>query len=327
MATSMLADITGIGAAARTPYDPVTRLPPGSGTGKVFLVTGGHGGIGLATTKFLALSGARVLIASRTKSKVDAAIDELVEEHGDEMRARLVHVELDLANLEQVKRCGQEVLKAERRLDGIVCNAGIMALPYELTKDGVEQQFQVNYLGHWLLVQVLLPLLESTADLAGRPSRVVALSSFAHNFISLYPFASLSFASLADVNRTYYSPWIRYSVSKLSAIYFARELNKRVESGKVKALSVHPGFVSSNLYEAHPGARPLLKHFIGLNEGAYSSVYAVADPEVEEKALWGEYLVPFCKVKEPRGGKDAVKEKELWELSEATIREKVGEWR
>ncbi|BGP18279.1 hypothetical protein JCM10213_007910 [Rhodosporidiobolus nylandii] len=326
MLPAIISEVVGAGAAARTPYDPLERLPPGSGAGKVYVVTGGHGGIGLSTTKYLALSGARVLIASRTRSKVEQAIEQLVKDHGEELRSRLAYVELDLASLKQVVKAGEEVLKTEERLDGVVCNAGIMGLPYQLTEDGVEQQFQVNYLGHWLLVQKLLPLLEKTADLTGHTSRVVNVSSFAHNFVSLYPFAMLSYASKADINCSYYSPWIRYSVGKLSQIYGARELNRRVTSGKVKALSVHPGFVASNLYEAHPLARPALKYFIDINEGAYSSVYAVADPEVEEKQIWGEYLVPFCKVKEPRNGKNEVKERELWELSEAICREKVGSW-
>ncbi|GAA5874481.1 hypothetical protein JCM8547_007373 [Rhodosporidiobolus lusitaniae] len=323
---TLFSEIFGFGAATATPYSPRERFPPGSLDGKVFLVTGGHGGIGLSTTKFLCVAGARVIIASRTKSKVDKAIDELVAEHGEELRSRLSYEELDLCSLKQVSKCGDEVLRKESRLDGVALNAGIMAMPYKLTEDGVEQQFQTNHLGHWLLVQKLLPSLEKTADLTGHPSRVISVSSWAHNFISLYPFASLSYASLADVNRSYGNSMIRYSVSKLSNIYFANELNNGVTSGKVKALSLHPGFVASNLYDVVPLARPGLRFFINIDEGSYSSVYAVADPEVEEKKLWGEYLVPFCKVKEPRNGKDPVKQRELWELSEAICREKIGSW-
>lgn len=122
--------------------------------------------------------------------------------------------------------------------------------------------------------------------MTGRPSRVVNVSSFAHNFISLYPFASLSFSSKRDINRSYGSKWIRYSVSKLSNVYFANELNHRVKSGRVRALSVHPGFVRSSLYDENPVPSFAQKVFIDPDEGAYSSVFAVADPDVDDKNLW-----------------------------------------
>ncbi|GAA5997803.1 hypothetical protein JCM5350_003551 [Sporobolomyces pararoseus] len=318
-----LATITGFRASKSTPYNPSTRFPPSSLTGKVYCVTGGHGGIGLATTKFLVNGGARVIIASRTESKVQDAIEELVKGNSGDagVRERLSYVKLDLNSLKQVEKAAEEILAKENRLDGVVCNAGIMALPYKLTEDGIEQQFQVNHLGHFLFVTKLLPLLEKTCDQTGKPSRVVNLSSFAHNFVSLYPFASLSFNSKADINRSYGSKWIRYSVSKLSNVYMAKELNKRVTSSKVRALSVHPGFVKSNLYEANPVPGFVQKLFIDIDEGAYSSVYAVADEEVEKKNLWGAYLVPFNKPIEPRRGNDAAKAKELWNLSEALVSE------
>ncbi|GAA6061855.1 hypothetical protein JCM10212_001288 [Sporobolomyces blumeae] len=321
-----LAQITGYGAAKQTPYDPLARFPPGSLEGKVFAVTGGHAGIGLATTKFLALGGATILICSRTESKVRTAIDDLVRDHPTSagLRDRLKWIKLDLKSLKQVKQAGEQVVRDEERLDGVVCNAGIMAQPYELTEDDIEQQFQVNHLGHFLFVQTILPLLEKTADLTGHPSRVVNLSSFAHNFISLYPFASLSFKSKRDINRTYGSTWIRYSVSKLANIYFAKELNRRLASAKVRALAVHPGFVNSGLYDAALVPSFARKIFIEIDEGSYSSVYAVADADVEAKDLWGSYLCPFARVVEPRRGNDEVKMRELWELSEALVQEALA---
>lgn len=159
-----LATITGYKANERTPYSPEQRFPPGSLTSRVFVVTGGHGGIGYETTRFLVRAGARVIIASRTESKVTEAIDKLSQDHDPTMRERLSFVKLDLNSLRQVEYCANEVLDKEQRLDGIVCNAGIMAWPHELTEvinyqslalastsslflslqDGIEQQFQVH---------------------------------------------------------------------------------------------------------------------------------------------------------------------------------------
>lgn len=131
-----LATITGYRANKSTPYDPSTRFPPGSLDGKRYIVTGGHGGIGLATTKFLVNGGAHVIIASRTESKVREAIDKLAQQNTSDsgIRERLSFVKLDLNSLKQVEQSAEEVLSKENRLDGIVCNAGIMAFPHELTE-------------------------------------------------------------------------------------------------------------------------------------------------------------------------------------------------
>jgi NAD(P)-dependent dehydrogenase (short-subunit alcohol dehydrogenase family) len=139
-----------------------------------------------------------------------------------------------------------------------------MAVPYELTEDGIETQFQTNHLSHFLFTRELVPLMEKTAAVCtsllierhtyspefrtaqqktGYPARVVQLSSFAHNFFSWYPFSAPRFKSLQDVNRKYDpTGWIRYSQAKLSAILFARELNHRLPES-VRSIAVHPGFV------------------------------------------------------------------------------------
>lgn len=103
----------------------------------------------------------------------------------------------------------------------------------------------------------------------------------------MVPFGSPCFTCLADVNRTFHTGWIRYSQAKLSAILFSRELNKRAEAAgqDVRSIAVHPGFVNSELYK-NSITGVFKKMFIGLEEGAYSSVYAVADPEPEQKKLW-----------------------------------------
>lgn len=118
-------------------------------------------------------------IASRTASKVQEAIKA-------NPGLALEFVEVNLSDLKSVKRAGATLAKLPR-LDGIVLNAGVMATPYRLTADGVEEQFQINHLAHFALVQSLMPLLEKTgAGVRGKPARIVALSSFAHNFVSRF---------------------------------------------------------------------------------------------------------------------------------------------
>ncbi|KAL8292114.1 hypothetical protein RQP46_001580 [Phenoliferia psychrophenolica] len=336
----LVSDITGVGAQKHWTTD---QIP--SQAGKVYVVTGGHAGLGFETTKALALAGATVYIASRSAPKVKSAKQELVAEH-PELASRLKFLEIDLASLKSAKHAGEEFLTRSKRLDGVVCNAGVMVVPYQLTDDGIEQSFQVNHLSHWVLVQTLLPLLQKTGQENGHPTRVINLSSFAHNFVSIQrqaprladsltsatvsqfswnPFASPSFTSIQDVNRKYDGPgWIRYSQAKLAAILFARELNKRC-GPDVQSIPVHPGFVHSGLYDHMAFARPFLGLLIPVDDGVISTLYALTSLEVEERKLWGSYLVPHAKVKETTAyGNDAKLASDLWDLCEAISAEKLG---
>jgi NAD(P)-dependent dehydrogenase (short-subunit alcohol dehydrogenase family) len=169
-----------------------------------------------------------VYIASRTATKVEEAIKALVEEQ-PALSPLLHHLQLDLASLKSCDAAATTFKTKETRLDGIVANAGIMAVPYELTEDGVETQFQTNHLGHWLFALKLRDLMAKTGEARGSPARLVNLSSFAHNFVSpspsldprtvntsweqiltpsmtqitVYPFAKPEFDSLTKVNRSF----------------------------------------------------------------------------------------------------------------------------
>jgi NAD(P)-dependent dehydrogenase (short-subunit alcohol dehydrogenase family) len=143
--------------------------------GKVVIVTGGNGGIGKETVRQLAQHGARVYMASRTESKAKAAIEELNTE-----RPLDIHfLQIDLMDLSSAKTCAAQFLSKESRLDILVANAGVMAVPYKLTDEGIEQSFQVNHLTHFALFQLLAPTMAKTGIESGHPARLINLSSFA----------------------------------------------------------------------------------------------------------------------------------------------------
>lgn len=163
-----------------------------------------------------------------------------------------------------------------------------------------EQQFQTNVVSHFALIEPLLPLLQQTAKETGHDSRVVMLSSFAHNFSSLIPGAAPDFTSLERVNRpfSHNGNWARYAQSKVADHLLARKFDT---FDGITAVGVHPGFVvrargylahtlnvsqASELYKA-TAMRVFLPMFISLQEGAISSLYAATSPEVEEKKLGG----------------------------------------
>jgi NAD(P)-dependent dehydrogenase (short-subunit alcohol dehydrogenase family) len=206
-------------------------------SGKTFLVTGANSGIGLATTGQLLSQGARVLAGCRDPRRSQAAFAEV---HQPGSGGILEVLELDLADLASVRRFAATVLERETHLEGLVNNAGVMNTPAGRTKDGFETQFGTNHLGHFLLTELLLPLLRSSA-----PSRVVNVSSCYHD----KALGREGRIDLEDPNfeRRPYDGWAAYAQSKLANLLHARDLASRLEGTGVLAVSVHPGWVRSKL--------------------------------------------------------------------------------
>ncbi|KAF3854797.1 hypothetical protein F7725_022852, partial [Dissostichus mawsoni] len=140
--------------------------------GKTVLITGGNTGIGKETAVDLARRGARVILACRDMDRANKAAAEVMKRSGND---QVVVRKLDLASLESVRQLAKDVLDNEERLDVLINNAGIMSCPEWKTEDGFEMQFGVNHLGHFLLTNCLLDLLEKSS-----PSRIVNVSSLAH---------------------------------------------------------------------------------------------------------------------------------------------------
>lgn len=138
---------------------------------QVIIVTGANSGCGLETSRQLAKQGATVILACRSPERGAAA--------AKDVGGNGIFLPLDLASLESIRNFSKEFLSKYDRLDALINNAGIMACPYAKTKDGFEMQIGCNHLGHFLLLQLLAPLLVKTADTTGKPSRYVALSSCA----------------------------------------------------------------------------------------------------------------------------------------------------
>ncbi|XP_051921631.1 retinol dehydrogenase 12 isoform X2 [Hippocampus zosterae] len=140
--------------------------------GKTVLVTGANTGIGKETCREMARRGARVVMACRDLSRADQAAEDIRKSTGN---GNVVVRHLDLASLYSVRQFAKDFLDSEDRLDILINNAGVMMCPKWLTEDGFETQFAVNHLSHFLLTNLLLPKLKSSA-----PSRVVTVSSIAH---------------------------------------------------------------------------------------------------------------------------------------------------
>ncbi|XP_026531358.1 retinol dehydrogenase 14 isoform X1 [Notechis scutatus] len=295
------------------------RMPAGGPMeGKTAIITGANSGLGRATAAELLRQGARVIMACRDCGRAEEAARELRAEvglcsrGGGECRGELVVHELDLASLSSVRSFCQQVLQEEPRLDVLINNAGIFQCPYMKTEDGFEMQFGVNHLGHFLLTNLLLGLLKSSA-----PSRIVVVSS------KLYKYGEINFDDLNS--ELSYNKSFAYSRSKLGNILFTRELARRIQNTGVTVNVLHPGIVRTNLgrYIHIPLlAKPLFNlvswaFFKSPSEGAQTIVYLSSSPEVE--GVSGKYFGD-CKEEQllPKATDDLVARK-LWDISEVMV--------
>ncbi len=253
--------------------------------GRTAIVTGANSGIGYETALELARKGAEVILACRNADKGGVARDRVLKDVPD---AHVRMMALDLASLASVRAFSAAFTASATRLDLLINNAGIMAIPFRTTEDGFEMQFGVNHLGHFALTGLLLPLLLKTPA-----ARVVNVSSGVHMWGDL----NLKAARSAEG----YSPRKAYSQSKLANLLFTYELQRRLEHVHADVISVgcHPGWAATNLQAVGPRmsgsrfrervseiANSLLAQTAAM--GALPTLYAATAPGLRG----GEYVGP-----------------------------------
>ncbi len=274
-------------------------------SGEVFVVTGCNSGLGLETMRVLSLRGAHVFALARTQEKAKKAIGEA--------KAEATPFACELSEPSSVRSCVESILATGRKLNAVICNAGIMALPERTLGHGYELQFFTNHIGHFGLVTGLMDALAQTG-------RVVVTSSTAHKRA---PAGGIEFDNLDAAKG--YSPWGNYGQSKIANILFAHRLNQLFAGSARTAYSCHPGVIDTNLTRhMNPVAR-LLWSMMGplvlksIAEGAATQCYVATQPGLEPSA--GRYFAD-CNVATPR--KDAVDDetaKKLWDVSESILAE------
>lgn len=208
--------------------------------GKRFIVTGANSGLGLETTVGLAAAGAQVVMACRDPARAASSLDDV------RRRAPGAQVELatlDLADLASVRAFAQAQATRNERLDGLINNAGVMALPFQRTRDGFEMQIGTNHLGHFALTGLLLDMLLATPG-----SRVVNVASLAHHWTRGLDLDDLNF------ERRRYNKWDAYSKSKFANLVFHFELDRRLRRRRAgtAAIAAHPGYSATNLMFVGP---------------------------------------------------------------------------
>ncbi|KAH7159488.1 hypothetical protein B0J13DRAFT_539072 [Dactylonectria estremocensis] len=271
-----------------TPYNPDTDIP--SLKGKFILITGGN--VGLGKQSALAICKhhpSQVWIAARSAEKANTAIAEIKKQVPDS-DVSLRFLELDLASFDLVKSAAKTLLASVSRLDILLLNAGIMARPPGLTKEGYEIQFGTNHVGHALLLKLLLPLLVKTASAPASDVRVVSVSSVAHKF---GPSGGIQFDTLKTLAEAMATN-DRYGQSKLANILYAREVARRYP--QLTTVAIHPGTVKTDLQKSNDGSfivsafQKVVVPIIGVSveEGVKNQLWAATGEGVKN----GEYYVP-----------------------------------
>lgn len=254
--------------------------------GRLAVVTGANSGLGLETARALAGAGAQVVMACRDTDKGAQAAAAI---KGDHPAAHLEVAALDLADLEAIARFAAQFTTAHGRLDLLINNAGVMALPLRRTADGFEMQVGTNHLGHFALTGHLFDRLRSTPH-----ARVVTVSSLAH---------TIGRIDINDLNwRTRrYRRWPAYGQAKLANLMFALELNRRLRAADIDVTSVaaHPGYAATHLQLAGPEMSGSRLAQLGMRlanrvfaqspqRGALPSLYAATAADVNG----GDYFGP-----------------------------------
>ncbi|RNA32376.1 short-chain dehydrogenase TIC chloroplastic-like [Brachionus plicatilis] len=257
--------------------------------GYEIIVTGASSGIGIETARVLAQAGARIILAARDTKKLESVADD-IRQYTDNQNVEIEKLELD--SLSSVGEFVKRYLAKNRPLHILINNAGIMACPKAFTKDGFELQFGTNHMGHFALTLGLIPALKHAAQLSGRKSRVVSVSSLAHIFADV---------DLEDINfkNRNYDPWVAYGQSKTANVLFSIALTKLYQNEGIVSNSLMPGVILTGL-QKHLSKEEKVKfniedekgnpnpNFKTVEQGASTTVWAAVASELEGKG--GLYL-------------------------------------
>jgi len=253
----------------------MTQPSPPALADRVWIVTGANSGIGKATALGLARLGGTLVLACRHRERGEAAREEITRATGNDKMSVMI---VDMGNQASIRSFAEEFGRTHDRLDALVNNAGVFRRRRNVTVDGLEETFAVNYLGGFLLTHLLLDLLKASA-----PSRVVNVSSSAHRG------GRIRFDDLQGEGG--YRGFRAYGQSKLAQVLFTYELARRLDGTGVTVNACHPGIVRTNFgRDDWPWAVHLVRPFFKSPEkGAETPICLATSPEVAD--VTGKYFV------------------------------------
>ena len=268
------------------------------------LITGGNSGIGYEMALALAKQGDRVIIAARSESKSQEAIDNIKAAHP---AAQVESLPLDLADFSNVDQFAKTLLAKMPVIDVLILNAGLYTLKLGTLANGYESMMGIMHFGHFRLARHLLDAVK-----AATAGRIVVTSSMIHNL------GKIDEASFKDPSR--HSTGLHsYGQAKLANLLFTRELARRLKNTKVTVNAFHPGAVATGIYRQVPGfLQPLIRlTMLTPAQGADTAVWLATAPELANVS--GEYFIGRKLKKGSKTSRDGDLAKHLWQLSEAAM--------
>ena len=266
----------------------------GNLTKKSILITGASSGLGIATAAALYGTGAQLYLTARDLPRMEQIIDSIVAEHiptAPTSFPRPRSVEMHMDSFASVRKAAEVVRSQTQTLNAIICNAGVMFVPYKPTEDGFEAHLEINHLAHFLLFQELNPLLISGAAQSKTLSRVVCVSSSGHRFSGI---------NFDDINfdKTRYDAVVAYGQSKTANIYMASTLSRMHKGDGIIGLSLHPGVIMdtdvrrymSEEAVANLHSQTDLRQVKSAEQGVATTVWATVSPHFEDVSRSGQYL-------------------------------------
>ncbi|KAK2405848.1 short-chain dehydrogenase TIC 32, chloroplastic [Trifolium repens] len=285
------------------------------GTGLTAIVTGTTNGIGIETARVLALRGVHVIMAVRNVVAAQHVKQAILKEIPT---AKLHVMELDLSSMKSVRKFASEFNSSSLPLNILINNAGICAPVFTLSKDNIELQFATNYLGHFLLTNLLLDTMKKTACESKKEGRIINVSSDGHNYT--YP-EGIVFDKINDESS--YQRWKAYGQSKLANILHANELARHLKEDGVDitANSIHPGCIYTNIVSPEVG-KTIPKDMLNMlgdyvlknvQQGAATTCYVALNPQV--KGISGKYFSDSNVAEPSSQATDIDLGKKLWDFS------------
>lgn len=279
---------------------------------KTAIITGSNVGIGKETALEFYKRGAKVIMACRNIEKAERAAADIVKQtEGLSNTGQLTVRQLDLSSFESIRKCAQDITRDEPAIHLLVNNAGVMAVPKEISVDGFEMHFAVNYLGHFLFTLLLLPRIIRSA-----PARIVNVASSAHMFGD-------GKMHYEDINLEHgYKPMKAYGRSKLANIMFSNELGRRLKGTGVTTYSLHPGVVQTELFRNITETMPMLSRlcrtfgsffFKTPVQGCQTILHCSLDEKCANET--GLYYSECCISTPFARARDERKSEELWNAS------------
>ncbi|XP_027358929.1 short-chain dehydrogenase TIC 32, chloroplastic-like isoform X4 [Abrus precatorius] len=287
------------------------------GNGLTAIVTGASSGIGAETARVLAMRGIHVIMGVRNMSAAEDVKETILKEIPT---AKVDVMELDLSSMTSVRKFASEFNSSGLPLNILINNAGIIGLPFTLSEDNIELLFATNYIGHFLLTNLLLDTMKKTAFASKKQGRIVNVSSSGHR---LTYHEGIRFDKIND--QSSYWKFCAYGQSKLAKILHANELARRLKEDGVDITvnSLHPGAIETNIhrhlvfngnYHIAIFVKMLARYVIkNVQQGAATTCYVALHPEV--KGISGEYFADCNISKTSSKGKDIDLAKKLWDFS------------